>query len=84
MTTYLDPTYHVRLLQNQDLAREAARARLIASATSTSPSTAFTTPRPVGRIRAGMPHAVATLATVASLAWAPARLRYPQRPADAV
>ena len=81
MTTYLDPTYHVRLLQNQDLAREAARARLIAAATSPSPST---TPRLVGRTRAGLRHAVAALAILASLVWAPARLRSPHRSADAV
>jgi hypothetical protein len=70
MTTYLDPACHVRVLQNQDLAREAARARLIAAATSPSlstTSTAPTTPRPVGRVRSGLRQAVAVLAAVVAV-----------------
>jgi hypothetical protein len=64
MNTYLDPVSHVRVLQNQDLARQAARVRLIKTATQPSPAV---TPRPVGRIRVGLRHAVASLIALASI-----------------
>jgi len=50
--------------RRQDLLAAAARARLTTPATRPAPSAA---PRPVGRLRAGLRQAVASLLTLAAL-----------------
>jgi hypothetical protein len=53
------------LLRYDDLLAAASRARLITAATQLAPAT---TPRPVGRIRAGLRQAVASLVALAAIA----------------
>ena len=50
--------------RRQDLLAAAARARLVMAATQPAPSA---TPRPVGRVRAGLRHAVASLVALAAI-----------------
>ena len=50
--------------RRQDALAWAARARLVAAATRPAPSAR---PRPVGRVRAGLRHAVASLVAFAAI-----------------
>ena len=57
---------HMQVVDNrrQDLLAAAARARVNAAATQ---SAASAPPRPVGRVRAGLRHAVAALVALAAI-----------------